>query len=187
MMFTPLVLAAALGSWPVGSAADGSEAKAVSAAAAEAFREGCERGELRLNPERGRILKDSEAGEFVDVLNWGRAVAQRTVVKFTYPPSTFMIIAQFRNVQPKGVARVCVLVSKVLTDADASRALIETNPEIRPRQTWIPDVLVPEWTVDVPKQGYRKRMAVRRDGSTLLEVATYASDPNTPPSPARRP
>jgi len=91
-----------------------------------------------------------------------------------------MAILQFRDVQPKGIARLCVLVSKVLTDADASRALIETSPEIRPRQTWVPDMLLPEWTVDVPKQGYRKRMAVGRDGWTSLEVATYASDPSPP-------
>jgi hypothetical protein len=183
MSLTPLLLAAALGSWPAGSAPKGSEAQAVSAAAAEAFREGCERGALKLTPDRGRVLKDSEAGEYVDVLHWGRAVAERTVVKFTYPPSTYMIIAQFRDVQPKGIARVCVLISKVLTDSDASRALVETTPEIPARQTWVPDVMIPEWIVDVPKQGYRKRMAVRRDGSTLLEVATYASDPD--PTKAR--
>jgi hypothetical protein len=187
MILTPLLLAAAVGSWPAGSAPKGSEAAAASAAAAAAFREGCEQGSLKLTPERGRVLKDSEAAEYVDALSWGRAVTQRTVVVFTYPPSTYMAIAQFRDVQPKGIARICVLVSKVLTDADASRALIETTPEIPPRQTWVPDMLVPEWTVDVPKQGYRKRMAVRHDGSTLLEVATYASDPSTPPPQARQP
>ena len=179
MILTPFLAVAALGSWPAGSAPKGSEAAAASAAAAEAFREGCERGSLRLTPERGRVLKDSEAAELVDGLHWGRAVAQRTAVQFTDPPSTYMIIAQYRDVQPKGIARVCVVVSKVLTDADASRALIETTPEIPPRQTWVPDMLIPEWTVDVPKQGYRKRMAVGHDGWTSLEVANYASDPSS--------
>jgi hypothetical protein len=187
MILSHFLLVAALGSWPAGSAPKGSKAQAVSAAAAEAFREGCERGALKLTPERGRVLKDSEAGEFVNGFSWGRVVAERTVIQFTYPPSTYMAILQFRDVQPKGIARLCVLVSKVLTDEDASRALIETTPEIRPRQTWVPDMLIPEWTVDVPKQGYRKRMAVGRDGWTSLEVATYASPPSTPTPQARQP
>jgi hypothetical protein len=187
MMLTPLLLAAALASWPAGSAPKGSAAQAASAAAAAAFREGCEQGSLKLTPERGRVLKDSEAAEYVDALSWGRPVTQRTVVVFTDPPSTYMAIYQLRDVQPKGIARICVLVSKVLTDEDASRALIETTPEIHPRQTWVPDMLIPEWTVDVPKQGYRKRMAVGHDGWTSLEVATYASAPSTPPPQARQP
>jgi hypothetical protein len=174
-----LALAAALAAEP--------EKGAASAAAADAFREGCERGALRLTPDRGRVLKESEIGEFVDVLHWGRAVARRTVVKFTYPPSTYMVVAEFKDVQPKGVAKVCILISKILTDADASRALVETTPDIPPRQTWVPDVMVPEWIVDVPKQGYRKRMAVRHDGSTLLEVATYASAASSSSSQARQP
>src|SRR4051794_7313335 len=131
MMLIPLLLAAALASWPAGSAPKGSAAEAASAAAAAAFREGCEQGSLKLTPDRGRVLKDSEAAEFINGFSWGRVVAERTAIEFTNPPSTWMAIIQFRDVQPKGIARLCVLVSKVLTDADASRALIETTPEIR--------------------------------------------------------
>ncbi|MFL6863296.1 MAG: hypothetical protein ACJ8DZ_09875 [Allosphingosinicella sp.] len=182
-----LLVAAPLPSPATGARADASDAEMQSAAAAEAFREGCERGALRLTPERGRILKDTEVGEFTQVLDWGRRFAKRTVVKFTHPRSTYMIIAEYDELQPKGFSRVCVLVSKILSDRDASRALIESTPEIRPLQTWIPDMHVPEWILDVPKQGYRKRMAVRDDGSILLEVATYAVDPSTPSSQARQP
>lgn len=163
------------------------DANAASAAAAEAFREGCQNGSLKLTPARGRILKDKEVGEFTQVLDWGRPFAHRTVVKFTYPPSTYMIFADYKDLQPKGFSRVCILVSKVLTDRDASRALTETTPDITPRQTWIPDMRIPEWIVDVPQQGYRKRMAVRDDGSTLLEVATYTAAAEAPRPEARHP
>lgn len=35
---------------------------------------------------------------------------------------------------------------------------------------------LPEWTIDLPKLGYRKRMRFRSDGSILLEVAIYGAN-----------
>jgi hypothetical protein len=109
----------------------------------------------------------------VDVLGRYRAGAKHTVVKLNHPQSTYLIFADYGDVQPGNTERRCVLVSRAVTQRDAMLALMQTAPGIAPKQTWVPDMHLPEWTIDLPRQGYRTRMRVRPDNSIILEVANY--------------
>ena len=154
-----------------------------SAAAAAVFKEACVEGTLKLTPARGRILKEDELTDFTSVLRWARPTSNKTVIKFNQPPSTYLIFADYEHVQPKSIARECVVVSRVITQDDAMAALMKTAPGMKPRATWIPNMYFPEWTIDAPKRGFRARMRVRDDRSILLEIASYASAIPQLPSP----
>ena len=151
-------------------------------AAVEIFRQACTQGILKLSKDEGRILKASELVDFVDVIDWNRVTAEHTVVKLTHPRSTYLIYAQYRDVQPNGISKVCVLVSRAMTKQQAAAALLEGSPDVEPKITWWPNMYFPEWTIDLPKLGHRKRMRFRNDGSILLEVAMYGAslDNQTP-------
>jgi len=153
---------------------------AESKAAVEAFRDGCTRGSLKLPASRGRILKANEVPDFADVIQWGRPTRNYTVIKFNYPRSTYLIFADFISVQPKSIAKVCVLVSHAISRDDATEAFLETPPATKPEPACTMHYCVPAWTIDRPDLGYRKRLAFRDDDSIFLEVATYTQVPKTP-------
>jgi hypothetical protein len=141
--------------------------------AIRAFREACVEGALNLSPERGRILKDREITDFVDVLDWSRAKAQRTVVKLSEAPSSYLVLAEYKNLQPKSIARSCALVSATVSKQEAAAAYLENLPDKAVTPIWWPNMYVPIWVSDHPEQGYRKRLRFRDDGSIVLEVGMY--------------
>ena len=150
------------------------EPAAASMSAVQAFKDGCSQGSLKLSPSQGRVLQDGERRpDLVSVIGRYRTTSKPTVIKFNYPRSTYLIFAEYRDAQPRGIDRVCVLWSRAITKRDAMQALMETAPGIAPKQTWIPDMHLPEWTIDVPQLGYRTRMKIQRDESIFLEVANY--------------
>lgn len=116
----------------------------------------------------------------MDVVDWGRVTTEHKVVALDYPRATYVIFAEYKDVQPKSIANVCVLISRSLSRIDAASALREGVSDIEPKTTWWPNMYFPEWTIDVPEQGFRKRMKFRNDDSILLEVAMYASSKKQP-------
>ena len=142
--------------------------EAGSKAALQIFRDACTEGHIAVPPDRGRILRDSELTDFADFIRW-RATRGKTVVKFNYPRGTFLIFADYKHVQPKGIGRECIVVSRVLSLEDAVRGIVWTAPDLYPSRTW------GGWAIDVPERGFRARAIVRSDRSMLLELGTYAS------------
>ena len=147
---------------------------AASQAVVEAFHEACETGQLRLPYTRGRILSESEVPPIADVLPYFRSPKSRRVVQFSYPPKTWLVLAEFERVTWRSIVRTCTIVSKAITTSDASRALTWNIEKGEPRSRWIPNMYFNEWTYDRPDLGYRKRMRIRDDKSVLIEVAMYA-------------
>ena len=149
-------------------------APTASMAAIQAFKEGCVQGSFKLSPSRGHVLGDGERRpDLVSVIGRYRTTSKPTVIKLNNPRSTYLIFAEYRDAQPRGIDRVCVLLSSSITQRDAMQALLDTAPGTTPKQTWVPDMHLPEWIIDVPRQGYRTRMKIKRDGSIFLEVANY--------------
>jgi hypothetical protein len=142
-------------------------------AAIKAFREACIEGSLKLNPSRGRILKGREVTDFVHLSDWGRPTSRRTVIKLKEGASSYIVLAEYKNLQPKSIARICALVSGDVSKEQAAMAYVEGLLNEEPRPRWWPDIYVPEWTSDHPELGYRKRLDFRSDGSIVLEVGMY--------------
>ena len=138
------------------------------------------RGELNLPASRGRILKESEVTDFFDVLDWNRATSERTYIKFNYPPSTYLVIGQYKNVQPNSIVRSCALVSGSLTKEDAAAVFLEGLPDYEPHPLWWPNMYSPSWVADHPELGFRKRLSFRRDDSIVLQVGMYAKALTSP-------
>ena len=150
---------------------------AASQAVVEIFHEGCETGELRLPASRGRILETKEIPPIADVLPYFRKAHSHKVIRFNYPPSTFMVLADFDALTKRSVVRTCTVISTAITTSDATRALTWNIDKGEARARWIPDMYLREWIYDRPDRGYRKRMRLRDDKSVLIEVATYANYP----------
>ncbi len=166
----------------IGAASGARVAATPSEAAAEMFREACVRGELNLSPQRGRILKGSEVPGYAEVLDWGREKSERTYIKLTYPPSTYLVIAQYGHVQRHSIVRSCALVSSALTGEEAVRLFLEGLPEPHPRPVWWPNSYGPFQVADYPELGFRKSLRFRNDGSVVLQVGMYASPAVAPSS-----
>ena len=149
--------------------------EAASEAAVQAFTEACVQGQLRLSPERGRILTEKEETEFTDVLSTWQPV-QHITVKLNYPPQTYLVIAHFGHLQRHSIANECMVISGSLTKHDAMAALMATAPGVTPVITYVPIMYLPEWTIDLPKKGFQSRMWIREGGSIILEVRMYNSD-----------
>src|SRR4051812_32574121 len=96
-----------------------------STSAIRAFHEACIEGSLKITPERGRILKEREITDFVSVLDWGRAKASWTVVKLNGDPSSYIVFGEYKNLQPKSIARSCALVSSDVSKDEAAAAYLE--------------------------------------------------------------
>jgi len=141
--------------------------------AIRAFREACVEGSLRLSPARGRVLKNREITNFVYLSDWGRATRRRTVVKLSQASSSYIVIAEYKNLQPKSIARLCALVSGDVSKEQAAAVYLEGLPEKAGPPAWWPNIRVPQWTADHPELGYRKRLRFRSDGSIILEVGMY--------------
>jgi hypothetical protein len=141
-------------------------------AAIRAFKEACIEGSLSLSPERGRVLENREITEFVDVLVWGRA-RSRTVVKLTDAPHSYIVLGEYKDLQPKSIARSCALVSGDISKEQAAAAYLEGIPDSEALPLWWPNVRIPQWTSDHPELGYRKTLKFRTDGSIVLEVGMY--------------
>src|ERR1051325_5405891 len=95
------------------------------AAAIAAFKEACVHGTLRLTHERGRVLKPREVTDFVYLSDWGRPKGQSTVVKLSAGPSSYLVIKEYKNLQPNSIARVCALVSGDISKEEAAAAYLE--------------------------------------------------------------
>lgn len=147
-------------------------AEAASQAAVQAFNEACVQGQLRLSPERGRILKKNEETDFTDVLSTWQPVSHVTV-QLNYPPQTYLVFAKFGHLTSHSVASECMLISASVSKQDAMAALMATAPEVRPVITYIPIMYLPEWTIDQPKKGFESLMRIREGGSIILEVRMY--------------
>lgn len=156
---------------------------AASQAAVQAFNEACVQGQFRLTPDRGRILKKGDEPGFADVLSsW--EPTQYITIELNYPPRTYLVSANFGNLQPHSLVSQCMLISGSITKHDAMAALMATAPGVLPVIAYIPDMYLPEWTIDLPKKGYRSRMYIREGGSIVLEVGMYktpAQQPATKP------
>jgi len=144
-----------------------------SSVAIQAFREACVQGSLRLTPARGRILKDREITDFVYLSDWGWPTSRRTVVKLAGARSSYLVIAEYKNLQPRSLARMCALVSADISKDEAAATYLDGLPEKVTTPMWWPNIYVPQWTSDHPELGYRKRLRFRSDGSIVLEVGMY--------------
>ena len=137
--------------------------------AIRAFREACVQGSLRLSADRGRLLRKSEITDFVYISDFGRGKARRTVVKLNGAPSSYIVVAEYKDLQPKSIARSCALVSHDVSKADALGAYLDGLPDkVTPPMFW-----PPQWMSDHPELGYRKRLRFRGDGTAILEVGMY--------------
>lgn len=139
----------------------------------QAYREACIGGSLKLSPSRGRILKPGESYNFIDYLAWGQSVANRTIVKLAETRSTYLILIEYKNLQPGSIARTCALDSNSVSKREAMGAFLEGLPDKNPSPRWIPDMYEPIWISDHPELGYRKLFRFRDDGSIVLEIGMY--------------
>jgi hypothetical protein len=153
-------------------AGTGSPAPAANAAI-QAYREACIDGSLKLSPSRGRILKSGEPYNFLDYLAWGQSIAGRTIVKLGDAPLSYLILTEYKQLQPKSVARTCALDSNSVPKREAMGAFLEGLPDKNVSPEWIPDMYLPVWTSDHPELGYRKLLRFRDDGSIVLEIGMY--------------
>jgi hypothetical protein len=141
--------------------------------AIQAFREACIEGSLKLSPDRGRVLKDREITDFMKVWDWYRGTSATTVVKLNQPASSYLVLAEYKNLQPKSIARSCALVSESVSKQEAATAYLQNLPDKTVTPTWWPNIYIPLWVSDHPELGYRKRLRFRDDGSIVLEVGMY--------------
>lgn len=153
--------------------------------AVEIFRQACTEGALDLRVHAGRILTDHEAMRYRHVLPGMRATTREQVIQFSYPRATFLVFADFERVQPNGIARECVLVSRVISLKDALRAIIWTAPDVEPVRARIPGIYSYGWLVDVPKRGFRASVSLQSDRSIMVELGTYASAADSFPTTSR--
>jgi hypothetical protein len=153
----------------------------VSAAAASednpairAFKEACVEGSLKLSPARGRILEDREITEFMQVWDWGRVKARRTVVQLNESPASYLVLVEYNKLQPGSIARSCALLSKSVSKGEAMTTFLQGIPEKYVPPTWVRNMYRPTWTSDHPELGYRKKLVFRDDAvSILLEIGMY--------------
>jgi hypothetical protein len=143
-----------------------------SLAAINIFREACTLGEINLRKSGGRIVSEKDVPKHTAV-SYTALISKRTFIEFAKPRSTYLILTEFKHVQPRGIANTCAVVSYIISRSDAAQALVETTPDVKPKQTWIPAMYLPEWTVDLPKRGFRKSLWFRDNGWMVLEVAMY--------------
>ena len=158
----------------VTNAASPTAAEARSLAAVAIFRDACTLGAVRLSAHRGRILPWKQVPDYADILDWSKSTTQKKAIRFDGLPSTYLVFADYRDPQPRSIAKTCVVVSRAISKRDATEVFLETarsseaEPKCATQYCWR------EWTIDRPELGYRKRLKFRDDGSVLLEVATYA-------------
>lgn len=145
---------------------------AASQAAVQAFTEACIKGQFKLTPERGRIIKEYEETPFTAVLPSTWSKTRRVIVKLNYPPQTYLVFGDFGHLQPHSIASACILASGSIRKNDAIAALLATAPGTMPEPTNGPS-MEHDLSIDQPEKGFRSRMEVRDDGSIILEVAMY--------------
>ena len=143
--------------------------------ALEAYREACIEGSFKLSPSRGRVLKPGEPYNFIDYLAFGESIAHRTIVKLNDPPSTYLLFTEYKQLQPRSMARTCALDSNSVSKRDAMGAFLSGLPDKDVSPRWIPDMYEPIWKSDHPELGYAKLFRFREDGSTVLEIGMYPS------------
>jgi hypothetical protein len=142
--------------------------------AVQAYREACIEGSFKLSPSRGRILRPSEHKYvFIDYLAVGESIAKRTIVKLNEPPKTYLIFTEYKQLQPRSIARTCALDSNSVSKREAMAAFLEGLPDKDLSPKWIPNMYLPVWNSDHPELGYRKLFRFRDDGSTVLEIGMY--------------
>ena len=141
--------------------------------AIQAYREACVEGSFKLSPERGRVLKPSEPYNFLDYLAFAESISHRTIVKLKEPPSTYLILTEYKQLQPQSIARTCALDSSSVSKREAMGAFLEGLPDKDLSPRWIPDMYEPIWTAHHPELGYSKLFRYRDDGSTVLEIGMY--------------
>jgi hypothetical protein len=141
--------------------------------AIEAFRQACIEGSFKLSPSRGRVLKPGEPYNFIDYLAFPESIAHRTIVKLSEPPSTYLILTEYKQLQPRSIARTCALDSNSVSKREAMGAFLDGLPDKNLSPKWIPDMYEPIWTADHPELGYSKLFRYRDDGSTVLEIGMY--------------
>ena len=130
-------------------------------------------GSLKLTPARGRILKKREITDFLYLSDWGRPTGERTVVKLSDGPSSYIVFVEYKNLQRNSIARVCALVSGDVSKVEAAAAFLEGLPDKETPPLWWPNIRIPQWTSDHPELGFRKLLRFRSDGSTVLQVGMY--------------
>jgi hypothetical protein len=141
--------------------------------AIDAYREACILGSFKLSPARGRILKPGEPYNFIDHLAFGQSIANRTIVKLNGAPSSYLLFTEYKQLQPRSIARTCALDSKSVSKREAMGAFLDGLPDKNPSPKWIPDMYEPIWTSDHPELGYSKLFRFRDDGSIVLEIGMY--------------
>jgi len=94
------------------------------------------------------------------------------VVKLSDAPHSYIVLAEYKNLQPS-IARSCALVSSDVSKKEAVAAYLEGLPDSEATPLWWPNVRVPQWISDHPQLGYRKLLRFRSDGSIVLEVGMY--------------
>src|SRR5438874_12145434 len=129
--------------------------------AIRAFKQACVGGALNLSAAHGTVLRDREITDFVRMPDWGRPKARRTVVKLNNARSSYIVITEYKNLQPRSIAKSCALVSSDVSKEEASTAYLENLPD----KVVIPKSWPPQWTSDHPELGYSKHFRIRSDGS----------------------
>jgi hypothetical protein len=118
-------------------------------------------------------LKPGEPYNFIDHLALGESIARRTIVKLNDAPSSYLLFTEYKQLQPRSIARTCALDSNSVSKREAMGAFLEGLPEKDVSPRWIPDMYEPIWESDHPELGYRKLFRFRDDGSIVLEIGMY--------------
>ncbi|SRR5258708_594187 len=146
--------------------------------AIEAYREACIEGSLKLSPSRGRIVKPDAHLDVVDFVTPDGSIASQTAVELYGARSTFLIITEYQRLQPKSIAKSCVLVSRSVSKREAMAAYLEGIPEKVVTPDWIPNMYLSTWTSDHPELGFRKKLGSRENGRIVLAIGTHPTTRN---------
>ena len=143
-----------------------------SSATVELFRDACEKGELRLPPDRAKLAKRADvSGGYLDAFGWERAAEDTSYIQIMQPGNTYLFIEHPTAKESIPFSVICHLSTRNLSSTDGDRAFIGALNDPDVSLAW-GDQFYPRYTIDRPADGYRKRL--RRVGNyTYIDVAIY--------------
>ena len=140
-----------------------------------AFNEACVEGTFALSPLRAKVVPERELHHFIDFVAGAQSIDKRTVIKLAGVRSSYLVITEFRHLQPHSIARTCAIDSRAVSKQEAMASYIHNLPEAEIRRDWVPNMYEDKWTADHPELGYQKQLRFRDDGSIVLEIGTYSA------------
>ena len=137
------------------------------------FSRGLYRGGIQSFAGTRTSLEAERAIHFLDYLAFPESISHRTIVKLKDPPSTYLILTEYKQLFSRGASRGrSALNSSSVSKREAMGASRGAAGQGSfPR--WIPDMYEPIWTARHPELGYSKLFRFRDDGSTVLEIGMY--------------